>query len=92
MRKAARVPRPRLAKPTSAEHAALGRAIEALLRERAMKPEDLAAATSMDIKQLGSYLRGQGNPTYATILRISRGLGVAAGTLVAMADELDAQR
>jgi transcriptional regulator with XRE-family HTH domain len=75
-------------RPISADHAALGRAIEAVMDENAIKHDALAAAIGMDIKQLGSYIRGQGNPTYTTVLRISRGLGVGPGRLMTIADEL----
>jgi transcriptional regulator with XRE-family HTH domain len=84
------VPPPRISKPISADHAALGGAIEAVMKEKGLKQDALAAATGMDIKQLGSYVRGQGNPTYTTVLRISRGLGVEPGRLLTIADRLRA--
>lgn len=88
MRKAAGVPPQRSSKPISPEHAALGRAIEQVMEEKGIKQDALAVATGMDIKQIGTYIRGQGNPTFATILRISQALKVPSGRLVTIADEL----
>lgn len=85
------MPPARSTKPLSPDHAALGRALEAVMAEKGVKQEALAATLDMDIKQLGSYVRGQGNPTYTTILRISRALEIEAGRLIAIADELRRQ-
>lgn len=82
------MPPPRISKPISAEHGALGRAIEAVLKEKGLTQDALATATGMDIKQLGRYVRGQGNPTYRTVLRISRGLDLEPGELLTIADRL----
>ena len=82
------MPPERNSKPISPDHAALGRAIEAVMAEKGVKQEALASTLGMDIKQLGSYVRGQGNPTYTTILRISRALEIEAGRLIAIADQL----
>jgi transcriptional regulator with XRE-family HTH domain len=42
----------------------------------------------MNVKQISDFVRGQGNPTYTTLLRLSRGLHVSPGRLMTLADEL----
>jgi DNA-binding phage protein len=42
----------------------------------------------LTVKQVGDLVRGQGNPTYTTILKLCRGLHVRPGELMARADQL----
>jgi transcriptional regulator with XRE-family HTH domain len=43
----------------------------------------------MDVKQVGSFIRGQGNPTYETLRRLCKGLPVTLGELVTLAEKLE---
>jgi hypothetical protein len=40
------------------------------------------------VKQVGSFVRGQGNPTYTTLVRLCEGLHVSPGELTSRADHL----
>jgi transcriptional regulator with XRE-family HTH domain len=83
------MPRQRKSKPRGPDHAALAQAIELLIAEDArMTQETVAEDSGLNIKQINAFVRGQGNPTYVTILKLSRGLHVRPGELVSLADEL----
>jgi transcriptional regulator with XRE-family HTH domain len=83
------MPRPRTAKPRSLRHAALGQAIELVIAEDArMTLDTVAAESGLDEKQLGTFIRGQGNPTYSTLLKLCDGLHVSLGTLMLRAEAL----
>ncbi len=87
------MPRPRTAKPRSLHHAALGQAIKLLMAEDPRMTLDTVVADSgLDEKQIGTYIRGQGNPTYATLLKLCDGLHVSLGTLMLRAEELHDKR
>jgi transcriptional regulator with XRE-family HTH domain len=83
------MPRKRKSKPRSPDHAALGQAIELFIAENAqMTQETVAMDGGLTAKQVGDLVRGQGNPTYETILKLCQGLHVRSGKLMARADEL----
>lgn len=87
------MPRPRTAKPRSLHHAALGQAIELVMAEDAhMKLDTVAADSGLDEKQIGTFIRGQGNPTYSTLLKLCEGLHVSPGELIRRAEELHKKR
>jgi transcriptional regulator with XRE-family HTH domain len=87
------MPRPRTAKPRSLRHAALGQAIELVIAENAgMTHETVAEDSGLDVKQVGTFIRAQGNPTYITLLRLCEGLHVSLGELMVRADELYEKR
>lgn len=86
------MPRPRSLEPRNDCLAALGRAIELVLRENAMTQEDLADASDMDVKQVGRYICGQGNPTFTTMRRLCAGLPVTHGDLVKLAEALEQEQ
>lgn len=87
------MPPQRKSKPRSPDHAALAQAIELLIAEDArMTQETVAEEGSLNIKQVGALVRGQGNPTYTTLLRLCQGLHVRPGQLMALADELREKR
>jgi transcriptional regulator with XRE-family HTH domain len=54
-----------------------------------MRHEGVADASEMDVKQVGSFIRGQGNPTYETLRRLCKGLPVTLGELVTLAEKLE---
>jgi transcriptional regulator with XRE-family HTH domain len=87
------MPPQRKSAPRSPDHAALAQAIELLIAEDPHMTQDSVARDSgLNIKQVGALVRGQGNPTYVTILKLCRGLHVRPGELIARADELREKR
>jgi transcriptional regulator with XRE-family HTH domain len=85
--------RPRTTKPRSLRHAALGQAIELTIAEDPdMTQETVAADARLAVKQVGTFARGQGNPTYATLLKLCEGLHVSLGELMLRADGLYEKR
>jgi transcriptional regulator with XRE-family HTH domain len=87
------MPRPRTAQPRSLNHAALGQAIELVIAKDAhMKLDTVAAESGLDEKQIGTFIRGQGNPTYGTLLKLCRGLHVSLGELMLLSEELHKKR
>ena len=87
------MPRPRTTKPRSLHHAALGQAIELVIARNAhMTAETVAAESGLDEKQLGTYIRGQGNPRYDTFLKLCVGLHVSPARLQLIADRLHRER
>jgi transcriptional regulator with XRE-family HTH domain len=85
--------RPRTAKPRSLRHAALGQAIELRIAEVAhMTLDTVAADSGLDEKQIGTFIRGQGNPTYSTLLKLCDGLHVSPGRLMLSVEELYEKR
>jgi transcriptional regulator with XRE-family HTH domain len=87
------MPRPRTAKPRSVRHAALGQAIELVMAEDAdMTLDSVAAESGLDEKHIGTFIRGQGNPTYETLVKLCEGLHVSPGKLLVRADDLYTKR
>jgi transcriptional regulator with XRE-family HTH domain len=87
------MPPQRKSKPRSPYHAALGQAIELLISENGQMTQDSVAMESgLNIKQVGALVRGQGNPTYTTILKLCRGLHVSPGRLLLLVEELQEKR
>jgi transcriptional regulator with XRE-family HTH domain len=83
------MPAQRKSKPRSPDHAALGEAIELLIAENPkMSQGSVAAKSGLDIRRVNDFARGQGNPTYTTLLRLCDGLGVSLGELLTKADAL----
>ncbi|HEY3865852.1 MAG TPA: helix-turn-helix transcriptional regulator [Solirubrobacteraceae bacterium] len=87
------MPRPRTAKPRSLQHAALGQAIELVIAEDVdMTLDTVVRDSDLDEKQIGTYIRGQGNPTYGTLLKLCDGLHVSLATLMSRAQWLHEKR
>lgn len=87
------MPRPRTVKPRSSHHGALGDAIKLLMAEDPRMTFDTVVDDSgLNEKLLGEYIRGQGNPTYSNLLKLSKGLHVSVATLMLRAEELYAKR
>jgi transcriptional regulator with XRE-family HTH domain len=67
----------------------LAQAIELLIAQDAgMTQETVADRSGLNVRQISELVRGQGNPTYTTLLKLSRGLRVSPGQLMSLADEL----
>jgi len=87
------VPRPRTAKPRSLRHAALGQAIELVIAEDpCMTLDTVVRDSGLDEKQVGTFIRGQGNPTFSTLLKLCDGLHVSPATLMFKAEDLHRKR
>jgi transcriptional regulator with XRE-family HTH domain len=87
------VARPRTAKPRSLHHASLGQAIELVMAEDASMTLDTVTADSgLDEKQIGTFIRGQGNPTYSTLIKLCDGLHVSPDVLITRAQDLYRKR
>jgi DNA-binding phage protein len=81
--------RPRTAKPRSPRHAALGQAIELVIAEDAeMTVETVVTDSGLNEELFRTFMRGQGNPRYDTMLRLADGLHVSLGKLLLLAEEL----
>lgn len=82
------MPPRRQSKPRSPEHAALGEAVRLSRVEAGLSQEALADAAHVHVTLLGGVERGTGNPNFATLVTLSRALGIKPGVLVSRADEL----
>lgn len=80
-------PRPR-AKPRSADHAALGRAVKELRREAGLTQEGLADRMHSEFAPVGKLERGLENPTFSSLLRLTQGLGIELSQLVQRFEEI----
>jgi transcriptional regulator with XRE-family HTH domain len=82
------VPPERKSTPRSREHAALGDAIRISRQKQGLSQEELASRADLHVTHLGGLERGVRNPSYATLLRLTRALEMKPGELVTLADEL----
>lgn len=82
------MPPRRTSTPRSPEHAALGDAIRRQREALGLSQEDLADASGLHVTHLGGLERGVRNPSYATLVRLSRALRTTPGGLLTSADEL----
>jgi transcriptional regulator with XRE-family HTH domain len=60
--------------PRSTQHHTLGQLIRARREALGISQEDLAAAAGMDRSHMGAIERGEGNPSYGSLLAISDAL------------------
>jgi len=66
----------------------LAQAIRQLRHERKLTQEDLAHASGLTVTALVRIEGARANPTWATVRKISAGLGVSVGELADLADRL----
>jgi transcriptional regulator with XRE-family HTH domain len=66
----------------------LGDAIRISRQKLGLSQEELASRADLHITHLGGLERGVRNPSYATLVRLSRALKLRPGELVSLADEL----
>jgi transcriptional regulator with XRE-family HTH domain len=59
-----------------------------MAEDDAMTQESVAEESGLNISQISALVRGQGNPTYTTIIRLCRGLHVQPGRLMELVDEI----
>lgn len=86
-----KMPRKRASIPRNPELATLGEAIELLMKRRGITQTDVANACDLEVKQVGSYARGQTGPSYRNLRRLCRGLGVTRATLILTIEELEGE-
>jgi len=67
-------------------HAAFGRAIRDLRRDRGISQEQLGYESGLHRTYVGGIERGERNPSLANILRIADALGVSASQLLAQTE------
>lgn len=83
------MPPKRKSKPLSPDHAALAQAIELLISEDPqLSRKSVAVESGLNIRQVSAFARGQGNPTYETLLRLCDGLHVRLSELMTLTDEM----
>ena len=86
------MPPRRRSKPRSAAHKALGEAIEELRDEADMTHEELADRLEMSFQRISELERGVGNPTFATLVRVTKGLDVELSELVMRMERIRGSR
>jgi transcriptional regulator with XRE-family HTH domain len=70
----------------------LGRAIRELREERGVSQERLALDSGIHRNYWGGIERGERQPSFVVVVRISAALGVSVSDLVAEAERLTARR
>lgn len=83
---------PRRLGPRDPDLAALGQAIEGLMTEKELSQKALTERSGIAAKQIGEYVRGQGNPTFSNLWKLADALQVPLHVLEARAAELRAQQ
>jgi transcriptional regulator with XRE-family HTH domain len=76
----------------TASAVAFGRAIRELRVERGLSQEELGMRSGVSRAYFGKVERGDANPTFETIVKVSGGLQVPAAELVALAQRYLEQR
>lgn len=80
------MPPERKTKPLSADHAALGQAVQTIMADKRLTLDDVSTG-GLSIKQVGEITRGQSNPTYLNMLKLAAGLNTTLGQLMTRVDE-----
>jgi transcriptional regulator with XRE-family HTH domain len=68
--------------PISAEHVVLGGALRELRARRAITQEELGFRSGQHRNYVGALERGEVNPTFRTLMKISAGLDVPLSALL----------
>jgi transcriptional regulator with XRE-family HTH domain len=82
------LPPRRRTSPRSPDHKALGEAFEKLRKNAGLTHEDLAERTGMPFQRISELERGIANPTFATLIRVTEGLGVELSDVATLAEKL----
>jgi transcriptional regulator with XRE-family HTH domain len=86
------MPPQRKSKPRSPDHEALAQAIDFRIAEcEQMSQRSVAHKSGLSFEQVNSYARGQGNPTYETLIRLCEGLELSLGELMTRTDTMRGQ-
>ena len=70
--------------PRSAAHGTLGRAVRELRARFGHSQESLAFESGLHRNYIGAIERGEINPTFSTLIRLSRGLPIALSELIGL--------
>lgn len=73
----------------SAAHRALGRAVRVERARRGPSQEALGFEAHIHRNYVGAIERGELNPTYAVLLRVTRGLAMPLSELIALAETIE---
>ena len=85
--------RPRTVKPRSLRHETLGQAIKVVIAKNAdLTVDSVSRDSGLDEKQIGMYMRGQGNPRFDTLMKLCAGLRVTPAELFHHAEEMHEKR
>jgi transcriptional regulator with XRE-family HTH domain len=82
------MPPRRRSKPRSPIHRALGEAIEELRDEADLTHEELADRLEMSFQRISELERGIANPTFATLVRITKGLDMELSELASRIEKI----
>jgi len=82
-----RTPRP----GHSADHRALGRAIREVRARRAISQEELGFRATLHRNYIGAIERGEVNPTFLTLLRITSSIEIRLSGLIVLYERREAE-
>jgi transcriptional regulator with XRE-family HTH domain len=82
------LPPRRRTSPRSPQHKALGEAIEELRTKAGLTHEELSDRLEMSYQRISELERGIGNPTFATLIRVTKGLGVELSELASLMEKI----
>lgn len=82
------MPPRRRTSPRSPLHKALGEAIEELRTKAGLTHEELADRVGMPFQRISELERGIANPTFATLIRVTKGLGVELSDLASLMEKI----
>ncbi len=68
--------------PKSAAHGTLGRAVREQRARFGLSQEALAFQAGLHRNYVGAIERGEINPTFSTLMRLARGIGIALSELI----------
>lgn len=74
--------------PRSPLHKALGEAIEELRTKADLTHEELSDRLGMSFQRISELERGIANPTFATLIRVTNGLGVELSDLANLMEKI----
>jgi transcriptional regulator with XRE-family HTH domain len=57
-----------------------------------MSQDSVAQDSGLSLRQVSDYVRGRGNPTFESLLRLCEGLHVSLGELMTRTDDLREKR
>ena len=74
-------------------HETLGQAIKVVIAKNAdLTVDSVSRDSGLDEKQIGMYMRGQGNPRFDTLMKLCAGLRVTPAELFHHAEEMHEKR
>jgi len=82
------VPPRRRTTPRSPFHKALGEAIKELRAKAGLTHEELSDRLGVSFQRISELERGIANPTFATLIRVTQGLGVELSELVNLMEKI----